>query len=124
MKFRTKAADLLAAGVKIGEMTDVTVSIKGSGERIPTSDGVIKTVGQPVADVDFESLTPTTGMKFNAFRATLEQTVLAVSATFNGEVYVVEGTFDEGTMKSVVSSGKTTGSFKFSGAVTSVIPLL
>ncbi len=114
--FDVKAAPFFISGkTKIGELTEGTVSIKGNGERIVVESGVIKTTGRSTTDIDMEGLIPVKGMSFDAFAATIAQTKLTFMIQFNGKWYSVRGSFDEATMKTMVASGKTTGSFKFTG---------
>ena len=121
-EFDVEAVDLYVIGVgKIGELRECTVAFKTGGERIPVSSGVIKTKGKIVADVDFEAVVPADGMSVDVFMATITQANVYIDAPFNGSHYIIGGTFDDATMKSVQASGLTTGSFKFSGGLNQVI---
>lgn len=114
--FKVRAAPLFVAGsTKVGELTELTVSIKSNGERIVTEAGIIKTKGRATTDVDFETVVPVDGMSFDAFGAAIQQVSLDIVIPFNGRFYGVTGSFDEATFKSIVQSGKATGSFKFTG---------
>jgi hypothetical protein len=116
MEFDVKAAPFFISGkTKIGELTEGTVSIKGNGERVIVESGVIKTTGRATTDIDMEGLVPVNGMTFDAFAATISQQKITFMVQFNGHFYSVRGSFDEATMKTMVASGKTTGSFKFTG---------
>lgn len=121
-EFDVQAVDLyVVGGGRIGELRECSVAFKTGGERIPISAGVIKTKGKIVADVDFEAVVPADGMSVDLFMATVTQSTLYIDAPFNGAHYIIGGTFDEATMKSVQASGLTTGSFKFSGGLNQVI---
>jgi hypothetical protein len=114
--FKVRSAPLfIAGGGKIGELKELTVSIKGNGERIVVEAGVIKTHGRATTDIDFETVVPLTGMRFDAFQAAIDQVSLTIMIPFNGKFYAVDGSFDEATFKSVVQSGQAMGTFKFTG---------
>jgi hypothetical protein len=116
--FKVSAAALhVPGGRKLGELQEVTVGVKANGELLVCSAGVSKSVGTPTGEISFTAIVPRKGMGFNAFKATLEQTNFDLKVNYGGMVFVITGTFDDATFKSIVSSGKSTGDFKFSGGV-------
>ena len=105
--FKVSAAALhVPGGRKLGELQEVTVAIKANGELLVCSAGVSKSTGTPTGDISFTAIVPRKGMSFNAFQATLDQTSFDLKVPYGGSVFVVSGTFDDATFKSIVSSGK------------------
>ena len=111
-----RAADLYISGKgKIGEIREVTFSVKPQGERVNTSGGTVKSKGAVVTDIDFSTVIPVKGMRVSLFRSAVQQEDLVIVIPFDGTRWAVAGTLDEATMKSMVQSGMTTGDFKFGG---------
>jgi hypothetical protein len=115
MALKVRAVALYIDNNKIGELREVTLTFKTNGERIHTIDGAVKTVGAVDTDLTFETIVPETGLKLNMFELTIEQPYTNIMIPANAQNYSCEGTFDEATLKSIVQTGATTGSFKWSG---------
>lgn len=116
------AVDIYVIGMgKIAELRECTMSFKTGGERVPIASGVIKTLGKIVADVDFETVVPADGMSVDLFAATVLQARTYLDVPFGGKRWIVGGSFDEATMKSMQNSGLTTGSFKYSGGLNQIL---
>jgi hypothetical protein len=120
MATKVKAVSLYIDNTKIGEMREVTMTFKTNGERIHTLDETIKTQGAVDTDVSFETIVPEVGLKLDMFALTVNQPYTTLMIPANGKNYTCEGTFDEATLKSIVQTGATTGSFKWSGGKPSV----
>lgn len=111
-----RAADLYISGKgKVGELRELSISVKPQGERVNTSGGTVKSKGAVVTDIDFSTIIPKKGMKTSLFKMALQQEDLTIVIPIDGTRYAVDGTLDEATLKSVVQSGMTTGDFKFGG---------
>lgn len=115
MALKVRAVALYVDNTKIGEMREVSITFKTNGERIHTLDETIKTVGAVDTDITFETIVPESGMKLDIFKLTIEQPCTTCLIPANAQNYSCEGTFDEATLKSIVQTGATTGSFKWSG---------
>lgn len=111
-----RAADLYLSGRgKVGELREVTFSVKPQGERVNTSAGTVKSKGAVVCDIDFSTVVPLKGTRIPLLKMAIQQEDAIVVLPVDGTRWAVEGTFDEATIKSIVQSGMTTGDFKFGG---------
>lgn len=110
-----RSAPVFVGSLKIGELKEVTCTFKSNGELVVLSDEVLKSKGVTTSEVSFETVVPTTGLALDLFQIMIVQADINVTIPFNGKTYDITGTFDEATLKSVVQSGMTTGSFKFTG---------
>lgn len=115
MASKVKAVALYIDGNKIGEMREVSMTFKTNGERIHTIDETVKTIGAVDTDITFETIVPEEGLTLDMFKLTLEQPYTTILIPANAQNYGCEGSFDEATLKSIVQTGATTGSFKWSG---------
>ncbi len=115
MASKVKAVALYIDNNKIGELREVSMTFKTNGERIHTIDETVKTVGAVDTDITFETIVPEDGLSLDMFKLTIEQPYTTILIPANAQNYSCEGTFDEATLKSIVQTGATTGSFKWSG---------
>lgn len=115
MASKVRAVSLYINNTKIGELREVTITFKTNGERIHTIDETVKTVGAVDTDLTFETIVPEQGLKLDMFLLTINQPYTTIMIPANGQNYSCEGTFDEATLKSIVQTGATTGSWKWSG---------
>jgi len=104
-------------GIKVAEMTQATVSNKANGQLIVTADDVIKSRGKATGEVKFDTVYAVGGSRFSVNRAVVEHTWCTVTMQLDGEMLVIEGTFDGSDTKSEVAKGQTDGSHSFSGAI-------
>lgn len=117
-----RSAPLFVGNAKLAELKEVTCSFKSNGELVVVSDEVLKSKGVTTSEVSFESVVPVTGMSIDVFGVMIAQADLVITVPFNGVSYNILGSFDEGTLKSIVMSGMTTGSFKFTGGTPIQVP--
>lgn len=115
MATKVKAVSLYIDNQKIGELREVSLTFKTNGERIHTLDETVKTQGAVDTDVTFETIVPDDGLSVDMFKLTVDQPYTTLLIPANAQNYSIEGTFDEATLKSIVQTGATTGSFKWSG---------
>ena len=109
------ARPLYMGALMVGTLKELTCSFKSDGELAVLSDEVIKSKGITTTEISFETVVPVTGLNIDLFAVTIAQAGVSIAIPFNGKTYNVDGTFDESTFKSVVQSGMSTGSFKFTG---------
>ena len=110
-----RSAPLYVGDIKVATLKELTCSFKSNGELAVLSDEVIKSKGITTTEISFETVVPVTGLNIDLFAVTIAQAGVSIAIPFNGKTYNVDGTFDESTFKSVVQSGMSTGSFKFTG---------
>lgn len=110
-----RSAPLFVGNLKLAELKEITVTFKANGETIVLSEEVVKSQGVTTTEVSFDTVVPVTGLSINLYSVMINQAGLSLTIPFNGVTYTVAGSFDEATFKSVVQSGATTGSFKFTG---------
>ena len=109
------ARPLYMGALMVGTLKELTCSFKSDGELAVLSDEVIKSKGITTTEISFETVVPVTGLNIDLFAVTIAQAGVSIAIPFNGKTYNVDDTFDESTFKSVVQSGMSTGSFKFTG---------
>jgi hypothetical protein len=117
---KVKAVSLLIGVTKIAELMEVTITFKANGEIIPVSDEVIKSKGVTTTDLSFETVAPVGGYGVDMVRAMIEQNDTSILIPMLGAFFSATGTFDEASIKSIVKSGMTTGSFKWSGGTPTI----
>lgn len=115
MAMIVKSAPLFVGSLKLAELRELSCTFKANGELIVLSEEVIKTKGVTTSEISFETVVPVTGLSINLFSVTIKQVGVTIVIPFNGAVYSIDGSFDEATFKSIVQSGASTGSFKFTG---------
>jgi hypothetical protein len=115
MSMTVQVAPVYVGPLKLAEMTEATVTFKANGELIVTIEEVVKTTGVVTTEITAETVVPFGGLTIDMVGLLVNQTSVQVGVLMNGNFYTVTGTFDEASIKTMVKSGSTTGSFKFSG---------
>ena len=115
MTMRVQAVPIYVGPLKVAELTEATITFKANGELLVTMEEVVKTKGVVTTEISADALVPFGGMTVDMVGLTVAQTDVQVGVLMNGNYYTVDGTFDEATVKTMIKSGSTTGSFKFSG---------
>jgi hypothetical protein len=115
MSMTVRAAPIYVGPLKVAELTEATVTFKANGELIITIEEVVKSKGVVTTEVTADTVVPFGGLTVDMVGLLIHQTEVQVGVLTNGTYYTVTGTFDEASIKTMVKSGSTTGSFKFSG---------
>jgi hypothetical protein len=115
MAMTVRAAPIYVGPLKIAELTEATVTFKANGELLVTIEEVVKTQGVVTTELTADTVVPFGGLGVDMVGLLINQTNVQVGVLMNGTFYTVTGTFDEASIKTMIKSGSTTGSFKFSG---------
>ncbi len=105
----------IEGGGKIGEITDGTVDLTSGAELVQTDGGTYVLMGRGSAKVTFKTIVPRKGMKYNAFKATIDKKIVNVRIPLNGQFLNVTGVFQSASANWQMQNGSCTGDFTIIG---------
>lgn len=112
---RVRALSIYIGSVPIAEMSEATITFKANGELVVVVNEVVKTKGVTTTEFTAETLTPVEGYTVDMVGMLLLQSPTVILLPIANQFYSVKGTFDEVAIKTMIKSGMTTASFKWSG---------
>jgi hypothetical protein len=116
--FKTSAAITTVKGRKVANCTASDFSYRTGKQNIPMSDGLAISKGFGIAEISISTVETVDGISSKDIIAlVINQEIITISFTQGGVTFVIAGTFDEMSKKTMIERGTTEGSYRFSGVL-------